>query len=332
MLARHIASSSPGGVRLHYARGLNARDWEQRHAAGEVPDRWPYGLHRLADATEVAPAIGRESVVVRGLRKVAGGYDWQRMASSGSAAVCWDERTGVPVALSGVPTLTGVIWLTEPGHRHWTDRVARRALSRSTVFVLSPRQLTDLHDRWGVPPERAHFVPFGVDEEFWHPVDGENDGVLTVGNDRHRDHPLAVRAAASTGHRLTVVTSQDLPVPRVPFLSHPELRQAYADHRVVAVATTPNRHGSGMTVVLEAMACGRPVVATRGGGLESYVTPETGVLVPAGDEDAMARALQDLLADPDRSVAMGRAGRAAVLERFTTGAMAARLRDLMEAL
>lgn len=322
------AGGPPADTRLHYSRDLDAGPWQQRHAAGEVPDRWPYGLHELA-AVGVRPVPAQNALPVRGLRRIAGGYDWHRITPDGDAAMCWDERAGVPVALSGVPTLTGVIWLTERDRHHWTDPLARRALARSTVFVLSPLQLPALRDRWGVAPWRSHFVTFGVDQHFWQPVDGQSDGVLVVGNDRHRDHLTAIRATQALGHRITVVTTQDVPVPHVAFLSHRDLRQAYADHAVVAVATRPNLHASGVTVALEAMACSRPVVATRGGGLEEYITPETGVLVPAGDVRAMERALRELLEDADRATAMGRAGRVAVQERFNSRAMAAHLHDLM---
>jgi glycosyltransferase involved in cell wall biosynthesis len=53
-------------------------------------------------------------------------------------------------------------------------------------------------------------------------------------------------------------------------------------------------------VLIEAMACGKPVVATRCGGPEEIVTPETGILVPPGDEIALAKALHDVLSDQQR--------------------------------
>ncbi len=50
-------------------------------------------------------------------------------------------------------------------------------------------------------------------------------------------------------------------------------------------------------VLVEAMACGKPVVATRCGGPEDIVTPETGILVPPGDYLALAEALLEVLSD-----------------------------------
>ncbi len=64
----------------------------------------------------------------------------------------------------------------------------------------------------------------------------------------------------------------------------------------------------GITL-LEAMASGKPIVATDNIGYRDLLDPEEAVLTPAGDADAFAGALLDLLGDPERREAMGRAGR-----------------------
>ena len=71
-------------------------------------------------------------------------------------------------------------------------------------------------------------------------------------------------------------------------------------------------------VVVEGMAAGKPVVATKGGGvLEIVCDGETGLLVPMGDVDATAQALKYLLTNPEAASAMGKAGRQRVQEFFT---------------
>ncbi|HTA35241.1 MAG TPA: glycosyltransferase family 4 protein [Solirubrobacteraceae bacterium] len=71
-------------------------------------------------------------------------------------------------------------------------------------------------------------------------------------------------------------------------------------------------------VGIEAFAAGRPVVASATGGVEDWLDPgRTGLSVPAGDADALAHALAELLADPQRQQAMGAAGERVVRERFT---------------
>lgn len=79
--------------------------------------------------------------------------------------------------------------------------------------------------------------------------------------------------------------------------------------------------------LLEAMACGLPVVATRVSGHVDVVEEGvTGRLV--GDAGALARAMGDLLDDPARRRAMGQAGRRRVEDRFTASRMAAATADL----
>jgi glycosyltransferase involved in cell wall biosynthesis len=75
--------------------------------------------------------------------------------------------------------------------------------------------------------------------------------------------------------------------------------------------------------VLEAQACGVPQVATDVGGTREALVPETGVLVPSGDPEALAAAIVGLLRDPERRAAMGDASRRRHAERFTVDRMVA---------
>ena len=81
-------------------------------------------------------------------------------------------------------------------------------------------------------------------------------------------------------------------------------------------------------VALEAMQCGKPVIASRIGGLADVVTHgETGLLVPPGDCRALTSAIERLLLDPDLR---GRMGRAAALRtaEFSAGSVVPRIEAL----
>ncbi len=78
----------------------------------------------------------------------------------------------------------------------------------------------------------------------------------------------------------------------------------------------------GLTLA-EAMACGRPVIATRSGGPESFVTPETGLLVPVNDVDALAQAVRQMAANYD-SYSPAHI-RAYCVERFSEAAVVSQL-------
>lgn len=86
-------------------------------------------------------------------------------------------------------------------------------------------------------------------------------------------------------------------------------------------------------VIMEAMALNRPVVATYVAGIPELVQDrKNGLLIPAGDEEALAAAIQKILDLPhDELMTMGAAGRGRVLEQHDTLVEAAKLKDLFEA-
>ncbi|MBY0375608.1 MAG: glycosyltransferase [Bryobacteraceae bacterium] len=89
-------------------------------------------------------------------------------------------------------------------------------------------------------------------------------------------------------------------------------------------------HSEGMPLVLlEAMAAGRPVVATAVDGIPEIVAEgRTGWLVPPGDAPALAERLGDLVRNPERAAQWGEAGRQRVEQQFSVNAFEHGLRDL----
>jgi glycosyltransferase involved in cell wall biosynthesis len=90
--------------------------------------------------------------------------------------------------------------------------------------------------------------------------------------------------------------------------------------------------GFGIAIV-EAMAAGRPVVASNTGGISEIVADgDTGLLVPPGNPTALAEAIASLLSDPARARAMGARGRQRVRERFLVETAVQRHQKLYESL
>jgi len=85
--------------------------------------------------------------------------------------------------------------------------------------------------------------------------------------------------------------------------------------------------------ILEYMAAGRAVVATDvGGAREAVVEGDTGLLVPAGDDAAMAERIISLLGEPERAREMGERARRSVKEKFSCEAQLARTVNLYDEL
>lgn len=86
----------------------------------------------------------------------------------------------------------------------------------------------------------------------------------------------------------------------------------------LSVSVLPSLSEGLSNVVLESMAAGVPVVATRVGGTAEAVQHErNGLLVPPGDPDSLANAIGRLLEAPSLAQRLGRAGRHSVTERFS---------------
>jgi mannosyltransferase len=98
--------------------------------------------------------------------------------------------------------------------------------------------------------------------------------------------------------------------------------------RLTIYAFTSRNEGFGLTLI-EAMAVGAALVASRAGAAELVVEDGvTGVLTPPGDVDALVAALEPLMRDPASAAAMGERGRARVLEKFSLDAEANRIAEV----
>lgn len=92
----------------------------------------------------------------------------------------------------------------------------------------------------------------------------------------------------------------------------------------------PSRHEGMPNVVLEAMACGLPVVATSIAGNEELVAySETGLLIPQEDPASLRKALSELLTNPELCKQMGGAGRKRVGEHFAWSSVAQQYIELL---
>jgi glycosyltransferase involved in cell wall biosynthesis len=224
-----------------------------------------------------------------------------------------------------------------------------RALDR--VLVLSESSRRIVVTRWGVDPAKVVVLGSRVDETFFAPRAGaatkERPLVVSAGAinrdyatlvEACRDLDVDVKIAADTGWAYSEEQRQRVGAKRsTAALTHPRLemrswgtyealRDLYGDADVVVVPLYDTEYASGQTVILEAMALGKPVVTSDIRGRSDFVVDGVnGLYVKPEDPAALRAAIERVLADPAAARAMG--GRAArdVRARFTVDAYVDRI-------
>ncbi len=325
-------------VVVGYQDELGVAEWIGRHDNGEVPGRWPYGLDHLAD--HGVDVTWRE---LRGRGRL--GRALSRLTAAlpggGVTLLTWDESTAVRAAGRRFGRhVSGVIWLTDRPDARSSESALRTLRRCERVWVLSAAQVEPLEALLGRGGPGVEMVSFGIDADFYglapYP---ERPLVVSAGGDRDRDAGLLLEALATVHDAVPeaeiIVQSKAAVTPPpgvavVASMSHVQLRELYERMSVMVLATRPNLHVSGMTVALESMAVGRPVVITESPGLEDYVPDATGCVEPRSAA-SIADAVIGLLRDPDEAASMGLAGRRQVESHHTQDTMAARLADLVQA-
>lgn len=221
-------------------------------------------------------------------------------------------------------------------------------VSYTRIICLSSEQLDDFV-RLGITRERLVFVPFGVDAYFFRPTDAsrEKELIVSVGRDAGRDYATLFQAVARTGHSCIAVASQknippDMPIPAsVTVLynrGYTEIRDLYERARLVVIASNDlsvpdGSDCSGQTVILDALAAGKAVIATSRSWITDYVVPDHDlVIVPPNDTEALAHAIDSLWNDEEKRKRLAESGHAKVVAHYTTKNFATALLKIMDSL
>jgi glycosyltransferase involved in cell wall biosynthesis len=221
---------------------------------------------------------------------------------------------GVVAALTGRPFVVQ-LWGTDVALARRAPRAAGRVLRQARVVVCASQELAEAARRLGARDVRV--IPNGIDV----PAEpGEPDDPPHVLYAGRLSAEKGVRELVAAARGLPLVVAGDGPLrAEVPgalgMVPHDELLRLYG--RAAVVVCPSRREGFGVAC-LEAMAAGRPVVASAVGGLRDLVVDgETGLLVPPGDVAALRAALERLLGDAGLRARLGRAARERVLAEFT---------------
>src|SRR5262245_21128919 len=223
-----------------------------------------------------------------------------------------------------------------------TIHTATKAYGPIQVFACPSRFILGKMTEAGVFPDPLRHVPNFVDTSAIAPKRHAGGGVLYAGRlSREKGIDTLIAAATKLDARVDIAgtgpeasgfeaLARSRGATNVRFHGHLARGELHQLVRSAAVVAVPSRcHENQPLIVLEAMACGVPIVATNLGGLPELVDPGIdGEIVPANDADALAASLQRILADPQRAYQMGRAGRAKVEAAFSPDLHVQRLHEV----
>jgi alpha-maltose-1-phosphate synthase len=348
---------------------LEVHCWGDGEAQGVLRHPPPAGLTGADDALR-AFQVGLAMVAELAGRELVHSHTWHTALAGHLAAL----RHGIPHVMTyHLSGRQGGLPGGAPAAAHplagWAEDIAIGAAD--AVIAVSHRLREDLlRRRPGLDPDRVRVIHSGVDTRLYRP--GSDDSVLhRLGIDRGRPYVLfaggteprkglghLLRAARGFDPGAQLVLCVPLPAPGgsrengdgptgpiagldtlrdgvhwIPRpLPRPELIQLLGH---AAVVVCPSAYEPLGNTVLEAMACGTPVVASAGGGLPEAVDDgRTGLLVPYDPdrpdafESGLTQAVNRILDDPADAVRMGAAARHRTVRDFGWGLAARRTAEL----
>jgi phosphatidyl-myo-inositol dimannoside synthase len=242
----------------------------------------------------------------------------------------------------------------------------RGAALRRADLVIGPSSDTVKHliSEQRVSPAKVQRLPWGLDPEFEARVESASQPppppgfpqsgrvILTVGRwdstERYKGADTLISSlpsvlkAAPDASLVLVGDGDDRPrlerlarnpavSGRARFLHGLSPAQLFACYANCDVFALPSKGEGFGLVLLEAMACAKPVIGGAHGGIPDIVEDGvTGLLVPHGDAERLAQALENLLTDPAHASEMGARGRARVLKEYTFDEFQSRLTRILD--
>jgi glycosyltransferase involved in cell wall biosynthesis len=201
-------------------------------------------------------------------------------------------------------------------------------------------------EQFRFPEAQVHNASYGVDTAFFRTVGATSTPTFVASaGTANRDYRTLVRAAASLPIELKIAVdsawfplavdiADDTLPPNIEARSYGDyrgLRGLYGSAAFVVVPLYPAKHACGYAVIAEAMAMGKPVIATKTEMYSDFIVEgETGYHVPPGDADALREKMVYLIANPDEAQRMGQNARRRMEQMFSVEAYCERMKQIIQ--
>ncbi|MGF6772433.1 glycosyltransferase involved in cell wall biosynthesis [Paraburkholderia sp. GAS199] len=337
-------------VHVHLFYGADPRFYRQGDNIGCL-----YGYHHAeSDAFKLTYSQdARESKPVRLLRralKAALGFDfihtWRNRAEMLRSDVIWTHTeqewlsTALMLLLSGRKSgdeagpllLAQSVWLLDkwPSYGIVRSWLYRKLIARADQLTTLASENAELCKRYF--QREAKSLHYGLNTRDF-PVTAPTAWkphaplrIAAIGNDRDRDWETLIRAFGNDP-RYTVKLATRRRIPASLRATNVEIalfsgivkqRELYDWADVIVVPLRPNTHASGITVMLEAAALGKPMVATNVGALQDYFPAGEASYVPPFNPQALRDAVDRLVAEPMEALRQAQAAASGLLSRDLT--------------
>jgi glycosyltransferase involved in cell wall biosynthesis len=356
-------------VFVHLGHGFGGQSWTQRHGVGSIPglnDRLAYGYYRASGngwSVEYSEDA-RENTLTRfcriALRRVMG-FDvihaWRNRKGLFGADVVWThtEIENLAVLLlfwlcnwcHQPKVIANCVWLFDRWpNLSWPRRFIYRELLRraDVVTTFSPANIQIAKSV--LPDTRCEYIRWGATiEDLKKPLRKPMHSPLRIaslGSDIHRDWKTVITAFGNHERYRVEIGSRRIN-PKLllginnmtvrSIASADDVKALYEWADIVIVSLKPNLHASGITVILESIILGVPVVCTDSGGLRAYFSSSEICYVPAYAPIAMRVAVEELAQANERRWDMVISAQKRLLSaNLTTKGFAERHRQLSEEL
>lgn len=197
-----------------------------------------------------------------------------------------------------------------------STKLLRVSRAIDLFIVCSTYQRDRLRQHLNLPESQVRFIPFCVDFNFFSPGSSAKKikpMIASVGLE-NRDYRLLalatekmdvdVRISGVSPHAKQLKRSFPKVLPdnmSRRFYAWNELVQLYRDADIVVVSSFESNYASGITSLQEAVACKRPIIATKTRGLSSYLQTDAILTVEPGDVEGLKQAISYLLKNPEEA-------------------------------
>jgi len=271
------------------------------------------------------------------------------------ALISWGERYSILMGLllrfmrQKTPHVALVYWISKPKQSYLLKQASRR-IDRIVTWSSVQRKyaLEHLH----LPPSKVVYVPYGIDQKFWRPLENSGPPIISSVGEEMRDYATLLRAVETTQIPCRIVAkmvriigqygSEWRPIDKYgPFPANvsvgtatfTELREIYSRSKFVVLPLLPSETSSGLTVLLEAMAMGKAVICTKSDAqVDVIVEGKTGLFVKGGDPNALREAIEFLWNLPQKAEEMGKEARKYVEAHHTIDGFVGSVRTIVEEL